>query len=181
MGTVSRVYGDALMEAAREKNKTDCLTREAEVLGEIWKANPELPAFLENPNVTEEEKVSVLKGIFEERVSPEMMGFLLVILHKGRQKAVPDILDAFLERVMEEKKTGTAWVISAAELTMEQKEQVRGKLLASTSWKEFQMHFAVDPSLIGGMVIRVGDRVADSSIRTQLRTLGQSLQQIRLD
>ena len=57
-------------------------------MGEIWKANPELPAFLENPNVTEEEKVSVLKGIFEERVSPEMMEFLLVILHKGRQKAV---------------------------------------------------------------------------------------------
>ena len=110
-----------------------------------------------------------------------MMEFLLVILHKGRQKAVPDILDAFLERVMEEKKTGTAWVISAVELTMEQKEQVRGKLLASTSWKEFQMHFAVDPSLIGGMVIRVGDRVADSSIRTQLCRLEQSLQQIRLD
>ena len=106
MGTVNRVYGDALMEAAREKNKTDCLTREAEVLGEIWKANPELPAFLENPNVTEEEKVSVLKGIFEERVSPEMMEFLLVILHKGRQKAVPDILDAFLERVWKRKRQG---------------------------------------------------------------------------
>lgn len=178
---VSRVYGDALMEAALEENEVDRLYEEARAMQEIWKENPELPAFLENPNVADEEKQDFLKTVFETRVSPEMMGLLATVQEKGRQKEIPGILDAFIHQVMEYKKIGIAWVTSAVELTGEQKKQVREKLLATTAYVDFEMHFAVDPSLIGGMLIRIGDRVVDSSIKTRLYQLEKSLLGLQLD
>ncbi len=181
MATVTKVYGDALMAAALEGNETDRLYEEARALQEIWRENPELSAFLENPNVADGEKLSVLKSVFAERVSPDMMGFLITVQEKGRQKEIPQILDAFIHQVMEYKKIGTAWVTSAVSLTEEQKAQVRDKLLATTSYVEFEMHFAVDPSLIGGMVLRIGDRVVDSSIRTRLHRLEKELLGLQLD
>ena len=80
----------------------------------------------------------------------------------------------------EEQKIGIAYVTSAVELTEEQKEQVRAKLLATTPYLSMEMHFAVDSGLIGGMVIRMKDRVVDSSVRTKLKDLTKQLLQIQI-
>ena len=66
------------------------------------------------------------------------------------------------------------------ELRKEQKEEVLERLLQTTSYKSFEMHYAVDESLIAGLIIRVGDRVVDSSIRNKLEDLTKQLLQIQL-
>ena len=63
---------------------------------------------------------------------------------------------------------------------MEQKKKIEEKLLATTQYIQFEMHFDVDKSLIGGMVIRIGDRVVDSSIRTKLNQMTQTLSKVQL-
>ena len=80
--------------------------------------------------------------------------------------------------VKEYKKIGTVHVTSAMELSKEQKEQVEKKLLETTNYVSFEMHYEVDTALIGGMVIRMGDRVVDSSIRTKLYNLSKELYHI---
>ncbi len=79
------------------------------------------------------------------------------------------ILEYFRKRVLEYKKIGIAYVSTAKPLTDEQKKAVAGKLLETTGYVDFQMHYSVDESLIGGMVIRIGDRVVDSSIKHKNR------------
>ena len=74
---------------------------------------------------------------------------------------------------MEYKKIGIAYVSSAVELSDKQREAVLNKLLTTTSYKEFQMHYSIDESLIGGMVIRIGDRVVDSSVKTKLDQMSE--------
>ena len=68
----------------------------------------------------------------------------------------------------------------ANELTEAQKQAVKNKLLATTSYQTFDVYYHVDPTLIGGMVIRVGDRVVDSSIRTKLEDMKKQLLNIQL-
>lgn len=80
----------------------------------------------------------------------------------------------------EEKKIGSARVVTAIELSGEQKEKVEQKLLETTSYEKFEMNYEVDSSLIGGMVIRIGDRIVDSSIRTKLYELSKNLRKIQL-
>ena len=78
------------------------------------------------------------------------------------------------------KKIGIAYVSTAKPLTDEQKKAVAGKLLETTEYVDFQMNYTVDESLIGGMVIRIGDRVVDSSIKHKIDELSRSLMKVQL-
>ena len=91
-----------------------------------------------------------------------------------------NILDYFIARTKEFKKIGIASVTSASELSDVQKQKIVEKLLSSTSYKEFEMSYRVDPELIGGIVIRIGDRVVDGSVRSKLLNLKRELSGIQL-
>ena len=90
------------------------------------------------------------------------------------------MLEYFITEVKESKHIGTAYVTSAIELTDAQKAQVTEKLIQTTKYVEFEMHYDVDAALIGGMVIRIKDRVVDSSIQTKLYDLSRELSKIQL-
>lgn len=177
---VSKVYGDALFETAMDRKKVDALFEEAKALTLIFKDNPQLTVLLNNPQIVKEEKVAVIHQIFGNKVEEEMMGFLNVVVEKDRQNDIVPIFEYFVQRVKEFKKIGTVSVASAVELRAEQKADLEKKLLATTPYEEFEMHYQVDPSLIGGMVIRIGDRVVDSSIKTRLYELKKELSNIQL-
>ena len=173
---VSKVYGDALMQAAREKGKLDEVYEESLELYGIFQEQQDLIHLLDHPQVVKEEKIQIICNVFQGKVSDEMMGFLTAIVDKGRQNEILSILGYFIAQVKEEKGIGTALV----EMTDAQKEQVKSKLLATTRYVEFDMDYSVDPSLIGGMVIRIGDRVVDSSIKTRLYELKKQLLNVQL-
>ncbi len=177
---VSKVYGDALMETALEGQKLDAFYEEAKALAQVWEENRPLASLLDNPKVVKEEKLEILDNIFRGRLSPDMLGFLTTVVEKGRHKEIPSILEYFISQVKEHKKIGIAYVASAVSLSDAQKAQVKERLLATTGYVEFEIAYTVDPSLIGGMVIRIGDRVVDSSIKTQLYELQKTLLEIQL-
>lgn len=177
---VSKVYGDALFQEALKKQELDDLFEEVKGLQAIWRTNPDLAGLLDNPKIVKEEKTGIIKNIFAGRISDDLMGFLAVIVDKGRQKDIPAICEYFINTVKEYKKIGVAHVTSAVELNAGQKAQLVEKLLATTQYVEFEMDYKVDPSVIGGLIIRIGDRVVDSSIKTQLYELRRSLMKLQL-
>lgn len=176
----SKVYGDALFQEALKKQELDVLFQEVKGLLAIWRMNPELAGLLDNPKIVKEEKAGIMKNIFAGRISDDLMGFLTVIVDKGRQKDIPAICEYFIDTVKEYKKIGVACVTSAMELDAGQKARLEKRLLDTTQYVEFEMDYKVDPSLIGGLVIRIGDRVVDSSIKTQLDELRRSLMKLQL-
>ena len=165
---VSKVYGDALFEAAMETDPVDSLSEEAAALIPILTENPEPFALLGAPQIVKEEKTAILRRVFSGRLTEELMGFLCIMLEKDRQNDMIPILDHFVRRVKEYKKIGSAFVTSAVPLKDEQKASLEAKLLETTSYRELETSYDTDPSLLGGMVIRIGDRVVDSSIKTRL-------------
>lgn len=177
---VSKVYGDALFEAARDMNGIDAALEEAVELQSIFKEHSDLIQLLNHPQIGKEEKLQMMKDIFSGKVSDVMMGFLATVVDKGRQHDIPAIFVYFIHMVKEYKNIGTAKVTSAVELSEIQKAQLKDRLLATTRYVEFEMNYTVDPSLIGGLVIRIGDRVVDSSIKTQLYELRKDLLNVQL-
>jgi len=177
---VSNVYGDALFQAAEEKNCLDAIYEEVLALQTVLKENKDLMQLLNHPQVVKEEKLQIITNVFEGKVSGEMMGFLLTVVTKGRQNELPAMFSYFVELVKEVKRIGTAYVTSAVELKEAQKAQIKERLLATTQYVEFEMNYEVDSSLIGGMIIRIGDRVVDSSIKTQLYELKKQLMDVQL-
>lgn len=177
---VSKVYGDALFETAMEINKVDALYEEAAALVTILNDNPDLGVLLNSPKVVKEEKVAIMDQIFSKKVEKELMGFLTIIVEKDRQNDLIPIFEYFIARVKEYKKIGSVSVTSAVELKADQKKRLEEKLLATTHYVELEMHYQVDADLIGGMVIRIGDHVVDSSIKTRLYELKKDLSKLQL-
>lgn len=177
---VSKTYGEALFKLAMEENTLDQMAEEAKVVLEAFQENPELSRLLNHPKISQEEKVKVVEGIFQGNFSDSIVGFLVLIVEKGRYNEIDGIFQYFLAEVMEYKNIGTANVTSAFPLNENQKEEVESRLLQVTKYVEFVMNYEVDPDLIGGMIIRIGDRVLDGSIRTKINEMSKELAKIQL-
>lgn len=173
-------YGDALFDLAVSENKIDELYDESTVVLATFESNEELGKLLNHPKIEKEEKKTFVENVFEKFVSKDMTGLLLIMISKDRQGDIVDTLKYFGEKVLEYKKIGTAYVTTAKELSEEQKAKIVAKLLSTTQYVDFNMNYKVDESLIGGMVIRIGDRVVDSSIKTKLDELTKDLKKIQL-
>ncbi|MBQ4536659.1 MAG: ATP synthase F1 subunit delta [Lachnospiraceae bacterium] len=177
---VSKIYGEALFEAAMEGQDTVSLMKEIETVCDILKENPDFDKLMTHPGVPKQEKMQIVEKVFKGRVSDNLAGFLAVVVEKERYRDLQDIFGYYIDKVKEADGIGVAYVTSAVELSDVQKNSVKAKLLATTSYRTMEMHYQTDTSLIGGMVIRIGDRVVDSSIRTKLDDLTKQLLQIQL-
>lgn len=177
---ISKTYGDALFDLALEENRIDDYVAEVDAMLTIFRDNPELSKLLNHPKISKEEKITVVGQIFEGKISRELLGLINMIVEKDRNNAMEDIFSYFIDRVKEYKNIGVAKVTSAIELSDAQKSQVEKRLLETTGYVKFEISYDVDKDLIGGMVIRIGDRVVDSSIRTRLYELTKELNKIQM-
>lgn len=175
---VSKVYSDALFEAA--KDNLDVVYSEICLLQDIFSTNPNIKDILTAPKVNKREKWEMIQNIFASKISDITMGFLNVVMEKNRQAQLEEIFVAFIARVKEHKKIGIAYVKSAIVLNDIWKKAIEEKLLQTTAYTSFEIHYEVDESLIGGLQIRIGDRIVDSSIRHHLYELKKDLMHMQL-
>jgi F-type H+-transporting ATPase subunit delta len=103
-----------------------------------------------------------------------------MIVEKDHFAQIGKVLAYFDDQVKEYKSIGTAYVTTAMELSDAQKAAVVKRLLETTKYVTFEMHYEVDSAIIGGMMIRIGDRVVDSTVRTKLYDLTRELSKIQL-
>ena len=178
---VSKTYGDALFELAVEENRTDSLMEEILMLQTVLKENKDFEKILEHPVISKQNKLQVIEDVFKGRISDALTGFLRIVVTKGRYKDLPDIFAYFIARVKEYRKIGVAQVTSAISLSDVQKQKIEKKLLDSTQYETMEIEYKVDESLIGGLLIRIGDRVVDSTIKHRLTSLTASLMKISLE
>ena len=177
---VAKTYGDALFTLALDEKKTDVMYSEVLSLQEILKENPELKALMNHPKITRDEKLKVVEDVFKGRLDDELTGFLVLLLKKDRYSELDAILEYFTAKVKEYKGIGVAFVTSAVELKDSQKDEIKNKLLSTTDYRQMEMHYVVDKDVIGGVVIRLGDKVVDSSIRTRLENIKRELHQVQI-
>ena len=177
---ISKTYGDALFELAVEKDKVDVLLEEIEQLKGVLSENEDFGRLMNHPKIIKEEKIQVAKDVFTGRISDELLGFLTIIITKDRYRDIDAILDYFIAEVKRYKGIGIATVTTAVPLKEEQCKKIEQKLLDTTQFTKMEMHYQLDESLIGGMVVRIGDRVVDSSVKTKLSELQRELLKVQL-
>lgn len=176
----AQTYGESLFELALEEEKLDLFLKEAEFVQQILTENEDLVKLMTHPKISKEEKQNVVENIFKSNISDEITGFLVLVIKKGRFKEIKSILSYFIARVKEYKKIGVAFVTTAVELREEQKQALVKRLIETTEYETMEMNYTVDSSLIGGMIVRIGDRVVDSSIKHKLSNLTRDLLKIQL-
>jgi F-type H+-transporting ATPase subunit delta len=177
----ANVYGEALFEVAmQEAGAMDTLWTEAEFIKNTLDTNPAFDQLLTHPGITKKQKQDMIREVFHESISAVMEGFLFIVIAKERYAHLRAMLDVFITKIKEAKKIGTALVTTPLPLSEEQKAQLLKRLLATTSFETINIDYALDPSLIGGIVIRIKDRVVDASVKTRLNNLTKQLMDIQI-
>lgn len=178
---VSKTYGDALFELAVSENNLAAVSEEVQSLIKILNENKEVIVLLGGDGVSKEDKWNFVNTVFGNNASETIMGFLNIVIEKGRASELQSILEYFAERAREYNKIGVAYITSAVELSDEQKAKILDKLLAVTDYVDFETNYKVDEKLIGGVVIRIGDRVFDSSVKNRIEKMQRQLTKIQLN
>jgi len=175
---IAKTYGVALFELAAEKAQTEEFLGEFSSIRQIISVNPKFMRLMVHPQILKEAKIEVLETVFKGRVSDEMCGFLALLVTKDRFADIEAIYDYFEATVKESLGIGVVYVTTAYVLSEIHKAHINERLLEVTDYKKLEIHYSVDENLVGGIVFRIGDRVADSSIATQLNKLKKQLHSI---
>ena len=158
----------------------DDLLEEIGLLQKVLRENDDFGRLMTHPKINKDEKIRVVTDVFKGRISDELLGFLTIIISKDRYQEIDGILEYFLTEVKKYKGIGVATVTTAVPLRADQCKKVEQKLLNTTDYKSMEIHYEQDAALIGGMVIRIGDRVVDSSISTKLNELQKELLKVQI-
>lgn len=177
---IARTYGDALFEVGLEKSKLHELWDETVQLKSVFRENGDFLPLLMNPKLTKEELADIVHSVFDGKISEEIMNFMLLLIEKNRQRNILEILTYFQERCKEYYHVGTVYVTAPMPLSGVQKQRLEANLLRDTHYQKLEMHYRIDKTIIGGLVIRIGDRVVDTSVRSRLDKLTSELYKIQI-
>jgi len=179
IGPIAKRYARAILELASKQSLTDLVGRELSELASTWESSSELRDLFTNPAYGSAVRKSVLVELIERaNVSALTRNSVLYIADKNRIVALPAIARAFVELAERAAGAVRAEVTSAAPLSEAYLTQLH-RVLEQVTGQRVTIEKKIDPSLIAGVVTRVGDRVFDGSIRTRLAELNESLQSAR--
>jgi F-type H+-transporting ATPase subunit delta len=163
-------YGTALLLSAEEEHQLEQTAHDAEMIAKTVRENRELRLLLASPIIVKEKKKQVLDRVFEKRVGEVMVRFLNLLTEKDREGELLDILEQFLHLFDEKRGILRVEVTSAVDLTEKERDQLRSRLESYTG-KTIAPSFRRDPTLLGGFIVRLDDRVIDASLAHQLTLL----------
>ena len=172
LATVARPYAEALFRVAQQGN----MAAWSELVSELAQvgANPDVQAFAANPNVTARDLVATLTSLVKSPVTPEAANFLTMLAENGRISLLPQIGAQFQELKNAQAGAADADIASAFALSDAQVAELVS-VLEKKFGRKLNPTVSVDPSLIGGVRVLVGDEVLDTSVRARLQQMHAAL------
>ena len=172
---VAGVYAEAFLNAGRKSGQVEELIADLDALvNQVFAADPGLELFFTSRAVSRDRKAAALRGAFQSRASDLFLNFLLVLNAHDRLDAIRSIAATVRDRHEEQTGKVRVEVRSAVPLTDEQQEKLRQQLRASLG-REPVLETRVDPALLGGLTVQIGDTLYDGSIRTRLEQIRNQL------
>lgn len=176
-GAVAGRYAEALYEIAVETKLVDQLEKELTAVVEIINGSDELKRVLFHPRIAAAEKKEVLDSLFKKHVSEITMHFLGLLVERNRELYLADITGYYTSLANKARGITDVEVTSAVDLTKEEKKRLT-KAMEQCTGKQVRLSYKTDAGLLGGVVVRVGDKVIDGSVRTRLQALREQLREI---
>ena len=177
---LARVYAEAILQVAREQeaalggDTVDEVRAELEGLGELYARNAGFRKLVTDPVIDSEERAASLERALRGRASDLVVDALGVMNRKGRLGLLPAVAEAYVEAHDRLRRRVAVRVTSAAPLTEDQRARLAAAV-ESAGGRTPTLRERVDPSILGGLIVQIGDRKADASVATKLHTLSAAL------
>jgi F-type H+-transporting ATPase subunit delta len=177
--SVARRYASALFEIAKNKGEVEAVAANLKEVGTTVQESRELMSVMHHPLLPLEKKKSVLHAVFSGSVLPEVENFLFLVVEKNRAAVLPQILTEFNRLVDEFRGEADAEVVSAVPLSQTQIVDIKSALQKKFG-VQVRLKTRVDQNILGGLIVRVGDKLIDSSVESKLRTMNEQLKRVKV-
>lgn len=171
--TDSRVasrYAKSLIELAIEKNALEEIYQDMQLFDKTCQTNRDFRMMLKNPIINHDKKKSILYKIFQGKVNESTIAIFDIITRKNREEILPSLAEEFIHQYHKHKNIDEVLVTSSVPLTPELREKLIQNIKERTGHK-VDLTEKVDPDLIGGFVLQIGDRMMDNSVKSKLKAL----------
>lgn len=172
-GAIARRYAGAIFDLAIKQNTLDRTLEDVKGIAQLF-AIRKLSYLLREPHIPAKRKETAIRQSLADKVLPTSLNLALLVVQRELVEAMPNIATELEKRVLDYRNQAVAEVTTATPLDAAQQALIKQALEKQTG-KTIIMHTRIDPSIMGGVVARVGDEVIDGSIRHRLTTLRQQL------
>jgi F-type H+-transporting ATPase subunit delta len=169
--SASLQYANALADIASAQGAAEPAGKQLQEFGAAYGQSAELRTFLASPAVSIEAKHAVIEKIAARLGASKIIrNFLFVLADHRRTLLIPEVIGAFRQVIRQRQGVAEAEISSAVELTAGQKKEMAATL-AQLTGKKIEAKYALDPALLGGAVVRIGDTIYDGSLRSRLNEM----------
>ena len=177
---VARRYGQALYELAEEKGSLDTVAADAAELRRAWTQSEELREVMARPEIAPEGKKAIWKDLLADSADPDLRSLLYLLTDKNRLNFLTEILD-FFERLLRQRSGEVMASVRTAQPLREEQEEELKQSLSRMLDKKVTLQVTVDEALLGGLVVRIEDRMFDGSLRSRLTGLTERMQKMSIN
>jgi F-type H+-transporting ATPase subunit delta len=172
---LGKVYAEALLNVAEKRGESEVIEQELTgMVRDLFDRHPTLELLLASRAVRKNRRLEIIEQTFAGRISELMFDFLRVLNSKDRMDLLRSVRKAYLALLDNRAKRVRVRVVSAVALSDEQSQELR-RTLSDSLHKEPILDAKVDPALLGGMIVQVGDTVYDSSVRSRIENIRRQL------
>ncbi|MDF2815823.1 MAG: subunit delta of synthase [Paenibacillus sp.] len=173
---VAKRYAKALFEVALGQGIVAQVEEDLKGILQVIHENADYGKLLGHPNISTSSKHSLLKTAFEGKVSAAVMNTVLLLVERGRESVLSDLIDSYVKIANEALGQANATVYSAFPLKAEESQQIAARFGQLTG-KKIRISNEIDSTLLGGIQVRIGDRLYDGSLSGKLKRFSQALKQ----
>ncbi len=167
-------YAKSVIELAQAQKSLEKVKEDMLLFTQVINDNRELEVVLKNPIVPTDKKKAILKALFENRIQPLTYKAFELIVSKNRESILDEIAVEFVNQYNVLKGIAVATVITPYKLGKEQREEIT-KIVADITGMKVELAEVLDETLIGGFVLKIGDKQIDESVKTKLANIQRAL------
>jgi F-type H+-transporting ATPase subunit delta len=179
LNEVARVYASALVEIGKDKNNLSQLEEELDFVQRILSEDKELLNYFKAPRISKEDKKKLIDKVFSGKLSDEMKNFIKVLIDKDRQLIITDINEYFINLIDNMKNRLRVKLITSIKLEDSFIEKIKTALKEKFK-KEIILDTIINSSILGGIIIKVGDSVIDGSLSKDIRNIRGKLKNSKI-
>ena len=168
MPLIEKRYAEAMIKISKEQKSIDETQAELEQVAQIIDSNIELKKFINNPSMNSSDKKAVVEKIFNNQLERHTISFVKLLIDKSRIKRLNGIVKEYAELADAIRSCVNVEVTTAVDIDKEQLSRIGQKYKEQYKGKEVKVKHIIDPSIIGGVIVKIGDEMVDGSIKGKL-------------
>ncbi|HWJ91429.1 MAG TPA: ATP synthase F1 subunit delta [Flavisolibacter sp.] len=169
-------YAKSVLDLAIEKGQLDQVNKDMLFLQQVMKESRDFLNLLRSPVVSADKKLAVIDAVAGKNISPMTATFTKLLVNKGRESDLPEIITSFIQQYKQKKEIHTVKLTTATPVSEDVKKSIIERVKTTSDMVNIELETVVDPNIIGGFVLQAGDKLVDASISYDLKEISRQFE-----